>query len=133
MAFFDKDTLRNSVAPHVTSVYQVLKFDPYPSEVLLSDIMQHPPVDVWVEVSPCYIAQVRHWHPGTVIRATIHAEVFTIEEKVHEMGWSKEECEQMLQESGYAWENALVNYYFAGEITELEARKRSDTPRENRP
>ena|SRR5438876_11332669 len=77
MAFFDKETLRKSIAPKVTSVYQVLKFDRYPYEVLLSDIMQRPPVDVWVDVSPVYVAQVRQWQPGTVIRATIQSEVFT--------------------------------------------------------
>ena len=86
MAFFDKETLRKSIAPQVTSVYQVLKFDRYPYEVLLSDIMQRPPVDVWVDVSPVYVAQVLHWQPGTVIRATIQSEVFTIEEKVQERG-----------------------------------------------
>jgi hypothetical protein len=88
MAFFDKDTLRKSIAPTVTSVYQVLKCDPYPYEVLLSDIMQRPPVDVWVDVSPVYVAQVMQWQPGTVIHATIKSEVFTVEEKVQEMGWS---------------------------------------------
>ncbi len=70
-------------------------------EVLLSDIMQRPPVDVWVDVSPVYVAQVMQWQPGTVIRATIKSEVFTVEEKVQEMGWSKEGCEKMLQETGY--------------------------------
>jgi len=131
MAFFDKETLRKSIAPKVTSVYQVLKFDPYPYEVLLSDIMQRPPVDVWVDVSPVYVAQVRHWQPGTVIRATIQSEVFTIEEKVQEMGWSKEVCEKMLQKTGYSWENALVKYYFEGEIAELYERKRGNTRRGN--
>ena len=131
MAFFDKETLRKSIAPQVTSVYQVLKFDRYPYEVLLSDIMQRPPVDVWVDVSPVYVAQVMHWQPGTVIRATIKSEVFTIEEKVQEMGWSKEVCEKMLQKTGYSWENALIKYYFEGEIAELYERKRGNTRRGN--
>jgi hypothetical protein len=131
MAFFDKDTLRKSIAPKVTSVYQVLKCDRYPYEVLLSDIMQRPPVDVWVDVSPVYVAQVRQWQPGTVIRATIQSEVFTIEEKVQEMGWSKEGCEKMLQETGYSWDNALVKYYFEGEIAEVYERKRGNTHRAN--
>ena len=131
MAFFDKETLRKSIAPQVTSVYQVLKFDRYPYEVLLSDIMQRPPVDVWVDVSPVYVAQVMQWQPGTVIRATIKSEVFTIEEKVQEMGWSKERCEKMLQETGYSWDNALVKYYFEGKIVELSERKRGNTHREN--
>ena len=131
MAFFDKETLRKSIAPKVTSVYQGLKFDPYPYEVLLSDIMQRPPVDVWVDVSPVYVAQVMHWQPGTVIRATIKSEVFTIEEKVQEMGWSKEVCEKMLQKTGYSWENALIKYYFEGEIAELYERKRGNTRRGN--
>jgi hypothetical protein len=131
MAFFDKETLRKSIAPKVTSVYQVLKFDRYPYEVLLSDIMQRPPVDVWVDVSPVYVAQVLHWQPGTVIRATIQSEVFTIEEKVQEMGWSKEVCEKMLQETGYSWDNALVKYYFEGEIAEVYERKRGNTHRAN--
>src|SRR4029453_19424288 len=78
--------------------------------------MQRPPVDVWVDVSPVYVAQVRQWQPGTVIRATIQSEVFTIEEKVQEMGWSKEGCEKMLQETGYSWDNALVKYYFEGKF-----------------
>ena len=131
MAFFDKETLRKSIAPQVTSVYQVLKFDRYPYEVLLSDIMQRPPVDVWVDVSPVYVAQVLHWQPGTVIRATIQSEVFTIEEKVQEMGWSKAVCEKMLQETGYSWDNALVKYYFEGKIAELSERKRGNTRRSN--
>src|SRR6266702_2937192 len=131
MAFFDKDTLRKSIAPKVTSVYQVLKFDRYPYEVLLSDIMQRPPVDVWVDVSPVYVAQVMQWQPGTVIHATIKSEVFTVEEKVQEMGWSKEGCEKMLQETGYSWDNALVKYYFEGKIAEIYERKRGNTHREN--
>src|SRR5438094_8991764 len=110
MAFFDKETLRKSIAPKVTSVYQVLKFDRYPYEVLLSDIMQRPPVDVWVDVSPVYVAQVMHWQPGTVIRATIKSEVFTLEGKVQEMGWSKEVSEKMHQNTGYCWQDALINY-----------------------
>ena len=66
---------------------------------------------------------------GTVIRATIKSEVFTIEEKMKEMGWSKEVCEKMLQETGYSWENALVKYYFEGEIAELYEKKRRNTRR----
>jgi hypothetical protein len=47
------------------------------------------------------------------------------------MGWSKEVCEKMLQKTGYSWENALVKYYFEGEIAELYERKRGNTRRGN--
>lgn|SRR2546425_3147489 len=119
MTWFDKDTLRNSIAPQVTSVYQVLHFDPYPSGVVLSDIMQTPPLDVYVEVSPIYLAQVRRWAPGTRLRATLRAEIFTMAEKVIEMGWSKAGCEKVLHETSYAWDHALVQYYFEGKIEEI--------------
>jgi hypothetical protein len=118
MTFFDKDTLRKSIAPKVTSVYQVLHFDPYPAGVVLSDIVQTPPLAVYVEVSPGYVAQVRRWEPGTRIRAIIRSEIFTIEEKVAEMGWSEAVCEKVFQETGYAWDHALVQYYFEGKIEE---------------
>jgi hypothetical protein len=95
MTFSDKETLRKSIAPQVTSVYQVLHFDPYPSGVVLSDIVQTPPLDVYVEVSPVYVAQVRRWDPGTRIRATLRAEIFTIAENVAEMGWSQAGCEKV--------------------------------------
>jgi len=119
LTYFDKETLRNSIAPKVTSVYKVLKFDPYPHEVLLSDIGQDPPLEVYVKVTPVYFKQVRRWKPGTRIRTTIRSEVFTIAEKAKEMGWSKEVCEKVLRETGYSWDNALTTYFFEGEVEEL--------------
>jgi hypothetical protein len=119
LTYFDKETLRNSIVPKVTSVYKVLKFDPYPHEVLLLDIDQDPPLEVYVKVTPVYFKQVSRWKSGTSIRATIRSEVFTISEKAKEMGWSKKVCEKVLRESGYSWEDALANYYFEGEVEEL--------------
>ncbi len=130
MESFNKDTLQNIIPPTITAAFAVLEVDVSQSGVMLVDITENPPLKLYVDVTPLYFEQVMQWKPGLTIRATIRSEIFTIEERVAEMGWSKEVCEKVLHETGYSWDNALVNYYFEGKIEELRKEKRGSTTRQ---
>ena len=130
MESFDKDTLQKIMPSTITSAFAVLEVDISQSGVMLVDMTQNPPLKLYVEVTPVYLKQVLRWKPGLTIRATIRSEIFTIEERVAEMGWSKEVCEKVLRETGYSWDNALATYYFEGKIEELRQEKRATTTRQ---
>jgi hypothetical protein len=130
LTFYDKDTLQKIIPPTITSVFAVLEVDPLHFEVMLVDITENPPLKLYVDVTPLHFEQVMQWKPGLTIRATLRSEIFTIEEKVAEMGWSKEVCEKVLHETGYSWGNALVTYYFEGKIEELRKAKQGNTTRQ---
>jgi len=118
MLKLDKNTALKAIAPKVSSTFEVLKVELNHNEVLLMDIKEEPPLKVWVTLVAEYIIQAMGWDKGKKIDATLRSEVFTIEEKVKEMGWDKEICEKELKESGYNWDNALANYFFDGKIKE---------------
>ncbi len=100
----------------MTSTFEVLKVELNYNEVLLADINQEPPLKVWVTLTSEYRILAVGWRKGVRIDATLRSEIFTIEEKVKEMGWDKEICEKELKKSGYDWDNALANYFFDGKI-----------------
>lgn len=115
-----------------TSAFAVLEVDISQSGVMLVDMTQNPPLKLYVEVAPVYLKQVLRWKPGLTIRATIRSEIFTIEERATEMGWSKEICEKVLHETRYSWDNALATYDFEGKVEELRQEKRAITTRQRR-
>ncbi len=119
MIKLDKNTALKTIAPKVSSTFEVIKVELNHNEVLLMDITQEPPLEVWVALTAEYRIQAMGWEKGIKIDATLRSEIFTIEEKMKEMGWDKKICEKELKESGYDWDNALANYFFDGNIKEI--------------
>ena len=118
MLRFYKETALKSIARQRTANFLILKIDLFHMEVLLQDIDIKPPLDVWVTLTPEYVQQAMHWAVGRQLYATIIVDIFTIEEKVKGKGWSKNDLEKALRETGYSWNDALANYYFDGKVEE---------------
>ncbi len=123
MLKLDKKAALEKIASKVTANFLILEIDILNCGIMLRDIDQKPPLDVYVELTPENFQQAMGWRKGTRIHATIKSEISTIEEKVKEigwmMGWTREMCEKNLKETDSSWNDAVVQYYFEDNIEEL--------------
>lgn len=78
----DKKSAKKKIPPIITSLFKVKNIDLIHFEVMLTDIKENPPIDLYVSITPEYSRQVIKWIKGKIIYATIKSKIFTIEEKI---------------------------------------------------
>lgn len=124
MLKLDKTTALEIIPPKVTGNFLVLEIDVPNCVVMLQDLDQKPPPELYVELMPENFRQAMRWKKGTKIYATIRSKISTIEEQVNETGrmkgWTRKMCEKVLKETGSSWNDAVVQYFFEDNIEERD-------------
>ena len=63
----DKKSAKKKIPPIITSLFKEKKFDLIHFEVMLTDIKENPPIDLYVSITPEYSRQDIKWIKGKII------------------------------------------------------------------